>query len=75
MILTERNRSTRRTICSSAALSITSTTWNDLGLNPTLLIERPVTDRLSMMRLVLCRVTFAARAEWVGEFCVDIRFV
>jgi hypothetical protein len=47
MKLTGGNRSTRGKTCPSATLSTTNPTWTDLGLNPGLRSDRPVTNRLS----------------------------
>jgi hypothetical protein len=47
MILTGKNRRTRRKTCASANLSITNLTWIDKGTNPGLCGERPATNRLS----------------------------
>jgi hypothetical protein len=46
-ILTGENRRTRRKTCPSATLSTTNPTWIDLGANPGLRGERPVTNDLS----------------------------
>jgi hypothetical protein len=37
----------KRQTCPSATMSITNCTWTDLGVNPGLHSERPVTDHLS----------------------------
>jgi hypothetical protein len=47
MIFTGQNRRTRRKTCPSATLSTTNPTWIDLGTNPGLRGDRPVTDDLS----------------------------
>jgi hypothetical protein len=47
MILTGQNLRTLRNTCTSAALSTTNPTWADLGANPALRGEKPVTNRLS----------------------------
>jgi hypothetical protein len=47
MILTGENRRTRRKTCPSATLSTTNPTWTDLGANPGLRGEGPVTNDLS----------------------------
>jgi hypothetical protein len=47
MILSGGNRRTRRKNYPSATLSTTNPTWTDLGANPGLRGERPVTSRLS----------------------------
>jgi hypothetical protein len=46
IILTGRNRRTRRKTCPSATLSTTNPTWIDPGANPGLPGERPETNRL-----------------------------
>jgi hypothetical protein len=48
MILTGENRRTQRKICPSATLSTTNPTWVDLGFNPGLCGERPVTSANSL---------------------------
>jgi hypothetical protein len=47
MILTGENRRTRRKTYPSATLSTTNPTWTDLGANPCLRGENPVTNRLN----------------------------
>jgi hypothetical protein len=47
MILTGKNRRTRRKTCPSATLSATNPTWIDPGANPGLRGERPATNDLS----------------------------
>jgi hypothetical protein len=47
MILTGRNRRTRRETCPSATLSSTNSTWTDLSTNPRLCSEKPAASHLS----------------------------
>jgi hypothetical protein len=47
MILTGKNRRTRRKACPSATLFTTNPTWIDPGANPGLRSERPATNDLS----------------------------
>jgi hypothetical protein len=47
MILTGKNRRTRRKTCPSATLSTINPTWSDPAANPELRCERPATDDLN----------------------------
>jgi hypothetical protein len=47
MILTGKNRSTRRKSAPVPTLSTTDPTWTDPSANPVLCRDRPVTNRLS----------------------------
>jgi hypothetical protein len=54
MILTGKNRRTRRKACPSTTLSTTNTTWTDRGANPRFRNERPATNRLNNDTACLC---------------------
>jgi len=47
MVLTREKQITRRETCHNVFSPTENLTWNDVGLKPSLSIERPATNRLN----------------------------